>query len=100
MSDLISVMNVAVNKKPKMGQPCNHCGYCCLTEVCSVGQELTGKSFGPCTLLVTEGDEHRCKLIVEEQKQGDSTLLKDTIGAGVGCCAETQQETFARLGLV
>lgn len=97
MENLLEVMNVAVNNKPSMGESCNHCGYCCLTEVCAIGQDLTGSTIAPCKLLVSEDGKHQCKLIVEEEKQGDSTLLKDIIGAGTGCCAETQKEVFDRL---
>ena len=92
MSGLIKVMTLAHETKPKMGEPCNHCGYCCLTEVCVVGQEITGKTIAPCDLLVSEGDKHHCKLVLN-----DVPDIKETLGIDTSCCAETQAETINRL---
>lgn len=89
MTDLIVKLEAAVAKKPKFGQPCNHCGYCCLAEVCVVGQEVTGQTIGPCKLLVQpEPGRYYCSLAL-----GDN-FHKETIGAGVGCCAKTQREVI------
>lgn len=88
--NLMQIMTVAIENKPKLGDACNHCGYCCLTEVCVVGQELTGSDIGPCKLLVSEGDQHKCQL-------ADTPTMKEVIGMGTGCCAETQNEVMARL---
>jgi len=90
MNNLIKVINVAVNNKPKMGEPCNSCGYCCLTEVCCIGQELTGSSIGPCKLLITDGDKHTCHLAKNE-------ITRKALGIGTGCCAETQNEAIRKL---
>ena len=38
MGNLMELINVAVEQKPAMGEDCNHCGWCCLTEVCEMGQ--------------------------------------------------------------
>tara|TARA_B100000700_G_scaffold311500_2_gene393675 strand:+ start:129860 stop:130159 length:300 start_codon:yes stop_codon:yes gene_type:complete len=85
--NLIKVMTVAVERKPKYGQACNHCGYCCLTEVCSVGKTVTGQTTAPCSLLKTDGDNHYCTL-------GESEAMREIIGMGEGCCAKTQQEAI------
>lgn len=95
MSELIELLNVAVSTKPVIGSQCNNCGYCCLTEVCVVGQELTGNTIGPCTLLVKEkgSDKHHCQLVLND----DSETMANILGIGTGCCAETQNEAMARL---
>ena len=90
MNNLIKVVELAVSNKPKLGEECNSCGYCCLVEVCCVGQELTGKGIGPCELLITEGEKHTCKL-------ADNETTKKALGIGTGCCAETQAEAMTRL---
>lgn len=100
MSGLIELLNVAVESKPKFGDACNHCGYCCLTEICSVGLEYTDKTIGPCPHLVGEDPEkkhynqtkHYCNLIIKLPE------LKKVIGAGSGCCAKTQAEVIEELG--
>lgn len=91
MSDLIGLLNIAVETKPTKGDTCNHCGYCCLTEVCAVGKELGGGEYGPCKLLRTDGDKHYCTLVEK------SDAFIEIIGVSTGCCAETQSEVIARL---
>jgi hypothetical protein len=86
---LIIKLIKAVEIKPKFGENCNHCGYCCLTEPCPIGQDLTRKTIGPCELLIQEEDQYFCKLI----RNG----IDVDIGQDKGCCAETQDETINRL---
>ena len=71
--------------KPNYGSPCNNCGWCCLTEVCAIGQELSGSSELPCKFLKHEGDKHFCKL-------AEVNELKEKLAMGVGCDAKTQSE--------
>jgi uncharacterized cysteine cluster protein YcgN (CxxCxxCC family) len=98
-SNLIKMVEVAVEIKPKFGDTCNHCGYCCLTEVCQVGQELTGKTIGPCKLLI--GEEPNQKHYDPNKHYCSAALyipeMKEAIGAGEGCCSETQREVITRL---
>jgi len=97
--NLIELVDVAVKNKPRFGERCNHCGYCCLVEVCAVGKEWTGRTIGPCKLLVGEDpkqsnydpDKHYCTLAIELEE------MKKVIGAGSGCCAETQNEAIERI---
>lgn len=88
---LIELINVSVDNKPKLGEPCNHCGWCCLTEVCDVGKEF-GSSVIPCQLL-TIGDDgkHYCSLVTKWPED-----YSEIIGADAGCCAETQSEVIER----
>lgn len=37
--------------KPRIGQPCNGCGVCCLAEPCPLGVLLTGRRVGACDAL-------------------------------------------------
>jgi hypothetical protein len=89
VKNLINVINVAETNKPALGQPCNSCGWCCLTEVCPVGVELTGTTVIPCKLLVTQGDKHYCQLATSEE-------LRGLLAIGQGCDAETQQEKIVK----
>jgi len=78
----------AQKNKPKFGSPCNHCGWCCMTEVCSIGQELSGSAALPCKYLETEDSKHTCKLAKVEQ-------IRTQLAIGVGCDAKTQSELIA-----
>jgi len=94
MPSLVNLLNISVEAKPLMGSTCNNCGYCCLMEVCPVGQRITGKDIGPCTLLVSEEgtNKHYCRLALSGGAE-----IKEDLGIGVGCCAETQKEAIARI---
>lgn len=88
MNNLMQIMTVALESKPKLGDACNQCGYCCLTEVCVIGQELGGGNCAPCKLLVQRDGKHFCSL---------AEVCSTDLGIGVGCCAETQYEVIKRL---
>jgi hypothetical protein len=87
-SDHIKIVSIAVENKPKFGDDCNHCGWCCLTEVCAVGAELSGSKALPCKYMVSENNKHKCSLVIGEP------LMAEIIGSGEGCCAKTQQEVL------
>lgn len=90
MSGLESILVQAVNTKPAFGEPCNHCGYCCLTEVCAIGRELTGSDVAPCKLLESRDGKHYCKL-------AETDVARQELGIGSGCDAKTQQEVINEL---
>lgn len=87
MSDLIELINIAADKKPAMGQDCNHCGWCCMTEVCEMGQAATGSSRYaiPCSQLVETDGKYLCSL---------ADTPNPDMGFGTGCCAQTQDEAL------
>lgn len=87
-ADLIPIVNVAMKEKPEFGKPCNSCGWCCLTEVCSVGVELSGSTEVPCNYLKNEEGRHVCEL---------AGVLKNELSIGTGCDAKTQAEQLAEL---
>ncbi len=89
---MIELITTARANKPKEGEPCNHCGWCCMTEVCSVGQELTQSAKIPCSLLIESEGKHYCKLATLPE-------VREILSMGRGCDAVTQEEQLERLGL-
>lgn len=94
MNNLIAMLPVMVERKPKFGDSCNRCGYCCATEVCAVGKETGGGEYAPCNHLEhdNETDLFGCALIRE---LGADNEISKQIGAGTGCDAMTQNEIIA-----
>lgn len=90
MTRLMDLIIAAETAKPKFGEDCNSCGWCCMTEVCAVGKINGGGEMLPCKFLTTD---NKCSLAQSEDAWADA------IGSGVGCCSETQAEKFAKLGL-
>lgn len=89
MSNLYRKIRIAIETKPAMGEPCNHCGWCCLTEVCAVGESYGASQVLPCQFLT---DDYRCRLVVDNPE-----LLDEIIGIGTGCDAMTQAEKIAQV---
>lgn len=89
MTNLGQTIKIAQDLKPKFSEPCNNCGWCCLTEVCEVGKMISGSEQIPCSLLTSVGNKHTCSLV--------ERLGGYVIGAGVGCCAKTQDEVIKEL---
>lgn len=81
---------IAADLKPSMGEPCNHCGWCCLIEVCPTGKIVTGSSMVPCSMLIEVDGRHYCYL-------ANSPERKNILGIGTGCCAITIEEQLAQL---
>ena len=89
---LIDVINVAAERKPSFGDKCNHCGWCCLTEVCHTGKVVSGSGVIPCSLLVSKEDgRHYCQLMIDSPD-----AMAPLLGAGSGCDAMTGEERFRR----
>ena len=82
---LIQMIKIAEENKPEFDEPCNHCGWCCMVEVCSVGKSITNSETIPCSLLEERDGKHYCSLGKEER-------FRELIGMGVGCDAMTQEE--------
>ena len=95
MDRIVLALKVATasEAKPPMWEPCNNCGWCCLTEVCIIGQELTnvGAKDIPCTLLVERDGGHYCSVA---DAVGDE--IHKTMGIGTGCDAATQTEQLEK----
>jgi len=86
----IILVHEAMAIKPKFGEPCNNCGYCCLEEVCTIGIELTESNVAPCLLLVQKEGKHYCSL-------ANIKMYRDALGIGTYCCSETQKEILNKL---
>ena len=84
---LIELIHIAQEKKPKFGEPCNNCGWCCLTEVCPMGQFMGAGEMLPCKFL----RDNMCLLIE------DGHTVEEAIGVGTGCDAKTQAEALELL---
>ncbi len=98
MDNLIEAINIAASNKPLMGDKCNHCGWCCMTEVCPTGKEWGAGETIPCKFLIGEkltdmhydDTKHYCYLAISVEE------LKQDIGTNEGCCAETQEERLLK----
>lgn len=85
MNDLESKIKKATELKPKFGEPCNYCGWCCLTEVCPSGEYVLGTTVIPCDLLKEkEKNKWYCSLALG--------VYRKAVGIDKGCCAQTQDE--------
>ena len=49
--------------KPRSGEPCNGCGYCCTLEPCALAQEVLRCSTGPCVALEDRDGRMTCGLV-------------------------------------
>ena len=54
-------IHCALEIKPKIDAPCNHCGWCCLRETCDLGKLFTPEG-DTCVQLVKKDDQYFCKL--------------------------------------
>lgn len=88
-------------EKPPIGAPCNGCGLCCQTTVCSAGSLILGlvnrpgdRAPGPCpALLAGDEGEYTCGLMRTPSRyirtQRGTTVMRKAvgvlIGAGAGC---------------
>ncbi len=89
-------------KKPKIGEPCNGCGICCMVQTCRNGayvlglvDELGDYAEGRCPALVQRPDKtYACGIILNPNKyiknkqytaKVKSRHFARLIGAGNGC---------------
>lgn len=95
-------MKEGILPKPKIGEPCNGCGLCCMVVMCNVGAYLMKKTnvwgerkvSGPCPALVKKPDGMMlCGLVLTPEKYVKSKYrpevvsreVSHVIGAGTGC---------------
>lgn len=50
-------------RKPRFGEPCNGCGYCCTLHPCLLAQELLNCTTGPCVALEAQDERSICGLV-------------------------------------
>jgi hypothetical protein len=83
--------------KPAVGEACNGCGICCLSEPCPLGVLLSRSRFGPCKALVwvDAQQQYRCGALARGQASDGrmagvfgrlrNQVIGRWIGAGDGC---------------
>lgn len=85
-------------EKPRMGEPCNGCGYCCAAETCQLAQLLMGDPPAPCPAMEFDAGRFWCGLVRNPDKYlvhpfiGLGTrvapLAMESLGVGRGCDAD------------
>lgn len=81
--------------KPKYGEPCNHCGQCCMRSLCVVAQALRPdlpKKGVPCPYIHRDGNKVLCKVMLVEQKRGGK-YVQLRLAAGAGCSLQDWDTT-------
>ena len=88
--------------KPKIGEPCNNCGICCMSQVCGNGSfvmglvdELGKRADGRCPALIeADKGKYMCDIVrnptkyIKHSKYPASVLSRNfahLIGSGIGC---------------
>lgn len=76
--------------KPKRGEPCNGCGWCCQQELCPVGKQVFGDIPGPCPALVPAANRYWCGFVLTEDMTRTPTQITIgmALGIGKGCSAD------------
>lgn len=49
--------------KPRFGEPCNGCGYCCTVQPCQLAEEFLNCKQGPCIALELRDGKTSCGLV-------------------------------------
>lgn len=89
-------------EKPRFGEPCNGCGYCCALQPCAIAQEYLGaEDVGPCPALVFDNEEtrFRCGMVLSPTRfmflppdpEADlilGTMFAEMLAVGRGCDSE------------
>lgn len=111
---------IATTEKPKFGESCNGCGYCCTKEPCELAQEFLRCTRGPCVALEADGGKLTCGLVrnplgylykathpddesinvLDAAAQIDagrslSAEIASALGIGKGCDADDDEESAA-----
>lgn len=59
----VEMVNQPVLQKPKFGDSCNGCGYCCTAQPCMLAQEFLHCSTGPSVPLESTAGRSICGLV-------------------------------------
>ena len=90
---------IAARKKPKLGERCNGCGFCCLNEACLVSREYLHSDAAPCIALEHDGTRFICGMVRDPSKYLGlkinanaelSPLFKQMLGVEKGCDSDDQ----------
>lgn len=100
----VMIPRILAQRKPPHGQPCNHCGICCIATLCPLGKHVFRRQMGPCPALAYDDDLHAsCGLVTDPMRfapertaaKGDDTMSAAAsliIGASTGCDARINGE--------
>ncbi len=89
MSNLNELIQQAELKKPAMGESCNRCGWCCLTQPCAIAVGLgVSEMTIPCPYLTDGPEQYTCSLVEQFP-----ALIVD-LAINKGCDAKTQMEAI------
>lgn len=73
-------------EKPKWGDPCNGCGYCCASEVCKIGVQVHGpKVQAPCPSMNFHDGRFWCGVVEKMAGMEIEFDLMLVMGIGFGC---------------
>lgn len=75
--------------KPAMGEPCNGCGVCCLSEPCPLGVVVSRRRTGACAALRWDESarHYRCGVLLRAQGRWWAPWVRRWIASGQGCDA-------------
>lgn len=97
MSIALPVIIERAPEKPKWGEPCNGCGFCCAAEPCDIAREFIGATKGPCPAMEFDAGRFWCGMVRSPHKYlgvaewvGDSMRapFQLLLGVGRGCDSE------------
>lgn len=76
-------------EKPRKGEPCNGCGFCCAAEVCEIGLAAMGPDTqAPCPAMEFSEGRFWCGIVKAEDELGVFPLVRLMLGIGKGCDAD------------
>ena len=85
MVRILGPLPIFQRKRIMYENPCNHCGFCCLIQLCKIAQELYGAPRNRrCPSLRFNGKESRCGAL-EDAAEDKKAWVARVIGAGEGC---------------
>jgi len=83
--------------KAKFSEPCTHCGICCQTELCTLGQLVFPSSSAPCPGILQKQGKIQCGLVLMETAAHTKPLFATALGIGCGCSMPDPDTTEAEI---
>lgn len=84
--------------KPKFGEPCNGCGFCCATELCQIAEDSFPGAAAPCPALEFGDGRTWCGMIRHPSRhlkinftgadEKVAPLISMALAVGQGCGAD------------
>lgn len=72
--------------KPTYGSPCNHCGVCCIRQLCFAAElAYPNHAGGPCPDLIIRDGKALCGIVLAEEAYNLPKTFTITLGIGLGC---------------